>query len=371
MTKLNKITSVLLSAIMVIGIFSVIPFAASATEKTKDWEYTISNGEVTVTKYIGTATDVVIPETIEGKPVTEVSEFCFVEDLKWDYSNYTITSLYIPKDVRKITPIWSEDGLGLCFIRNLKAIRVDESNPYYISIDGVLFIRDKTKILCYPREKTDTNYTVPGEVKFISTRAFANQEFLKVLKFVSDCESIGSAAFVGMKKLEEADYPVYLTPNDTIFDLCQNLKKVYCSKDVALMDEYDFSNCPNVTLYVYNDSYALAWAKEHNKPYVIIEEEPTVPTEPTEPTVPTAPTEPTAPTPGPTVPTPTPTNSTNPTPSDNSNNGSNNTNGGAGNTSVAKTAGKVATGDSASVAAMVFALILSAGTSFVLLRKIN
>ena len=45
MTKLNKITSVLLSAIMVIGIFSVIPFAAGATEKTKDWEYTIiSNG---------------------------------------------------------------------------------------------------------------------------------------------------------------------------------------------------------------------------------------------------------------------------------------------------------------------------------------
>lgn len=64
MTKLNKITSVLLSAIMVIGIFSVIPFVASATEKTKDWEYTISNGEVTVTKYIGTATDVAIPETI-------------------------------------------------------------------------------------------------------------------------------------------------------------------------------------------------------------------------------------------------------------------------------------------------------------------
>ena len=30
MTKLNKITSVLLSAIMVIGIFSIIPFAAGA-----------------------------------------------------------------------------------------------------------------------------------------------------------------------------------------------------------------------------------------------------------------------------------------------------------------------------------------------------
>ena len=89
------------------------------------------------------------------------------------------------------------------------------------------------------------------------------------------------------------------------------------------------------------------------------------------PTEPTAPTEPTTPTPGPTVPTPTPTNSTNPTPSDNSNSGSNNTNGSAGNTSVAKTAGKVATGDSASVVAMVFALILSAGTSFVLLRKIS
>lgn len=35
MTKLNKITSVLLSAIMVIGIFSVIPFAAGGNRENK------------------------------------------------------------------------------------------------------------------------------------------------------------------------------------------------------------------------------------------------------------------------------------------------------------------------------------------------
>lgn len=108
MTKLNKIASVLLSAIMVIGIFSVIPFVAGASEADEsDWKYTISNGEVTVTKYIGTATDVVIPETIEGKPVTVVSERCFGQDP--DNGNYTIITLYIPKTVRELRPFLLED----------------------------------------------------------------------------------------------------------------------------------------------------------------------------------------------------------------------------------------------------------------------
>lgn len=43
MTKLNKMTSVLLSAIMVIGIFSIIPFAAGAetTGTSGSFEYSV------------------------------------------------------------------------------------------------------------------------------------------------------------------------------------------------------------------------------------------------------------------------------------------------------------------------------------------
>ncbi len=55
MTKLNKITSVLLSAIMVIGIFSIIPFAAGA-ETSGSFEYDVlDDGTASITKYIDTA----------------------------------------------------------------------------------------------------------------------------------------------------------------------------------------------------------------------------------------------------------------------------------------------------------------------------
>ena len=91
--------TVILSLLVLITALPVV--GASATDES-DWEYTISNGEVTVTKYKGTATDVAIPETIEGMPVTVVSERCFGQDL--ENGNYTIINLYIPKTVRELRP---------------------------------------------------------------------------------------------------------------------------------------------------------------------------------------------------------------------------------------------------------------------------
>ena len=58
------------------------------------WLYIISNNEVTITRYIGTDMDVIIPATIEGYPVTVIDATTF---------NYTnITSVTIPDGVKEI-----------------------------------------------------------------------------------------------------------------------------------------------------------------------------------------------------------------------------------------------------------------------------
>lgn len=40
------------------------------------------------------------------------------------------------------------------------------------------------------------------------------------------------------------------------------------------MNDEDFRGSPNVVLYVFDNSYGLEWAKEHNFSYEIMEEEP-------------------------------------------------------------------------------------------------
>ena len=93
MTKLNKITSVLLSAIMVIGIFSIIPFAAGA-ETSGSFEYSVlDDGTASIKKYIDNGSKTVdIPSTIDGYKVTEIGDDAF-------YDCTGLTSVTIPSSV--------------------------------------------------------------------------------------------------------------------------------------------------------------------------------------------------------------------------------------------------------------------------------
>lgn len=76
--------------------------------------------------------------------------------------------------------------------------------------------------------------------------------------------------------VEEAEYPVYLNNPEylSLYTFCKELKKVYISKEVEHMNDEDFRGSPNVVLYVFDNSYGLEWAKEHDFAYVIMEETP-------------------------------------------------------------------------------------------------
>ena len=78
MGKLNKITSALLSVIMVIGIFSAIPFVASAATS-GSYEYSVnSDNTAKITKYIDNGSKTVtIPSTIGGYVATEIGSQAF------------------------------------------------------------------------------------------------------------------------------------------------------------------------------------------------------------------------------------------------------------------------------------------------------
>ena len=78
MGKLNKLTSILLSAIMIIGIFGVVPFAASAAVS-GSYEYSVkSDSTAKITRYIDNGSKIVtIPSTIGGYVSTEIGQRAF------------------------------------------------------------------------------------------------------------------------------------------------------------------------------------------------------------------------------------------------------------------------------------------------------
>lgn len=78
--------------------------------------------------------------------------------------NYTID---IPSTVTSI------GDYAFTYCGALKAINVDSNNKNYSSKDGVLFNKDQTTLITFPKGKgNDGNYTIPSSVKTICTNAF-------------------------------------------------------------------------------------------------------------------------------------------------------------------------------------------------------
>ena len=92
-----------------------------------DWEYSVSGDEVTITKYKGSATEVVIPDEISGKKVLSIGDEAFSDCLK-------LTGIKIPDSVTSI----GYKAFYRCV--NLKSISI----PY-----GVKSIEEGTFGGCY------------------------------------------------------------------------------------------------------------------------------------------------------------------------------------------------------------------------------
>ena len=78
----------------------------------------------------------------------------------------SLASVTIPDSVTSIGN-WVFSGCS-----NLKKIDVNGNNKQYCSIDGVLFDKNKTKLICYPAGKPDSTYTIPDSVTSIGETAF-------------------------------------------------------------------------------------------------------------------------------------------------------------------------------------------------------
>lgn len=113
------------------------------------------------------------------------------------------------------TDILAEPGSELYYDSGpvyLENITVSSSNKYYVSIDGVLFSKDQTKLLCYPSAKKSAAFAIPDATTIIAPYAFSNVKNLKKLYIGENVKYIGKFGMYNCPKDHEpADYGSYLT----------------------------------------------------------------------------------------------------------------------------------------------------------------
>ena len=102
------------------------------------------------------------------------------------------------------------DDSFISFCRRLANINVSPNNKNYSSIDGVLFNKDGSKLLAYPRGNERSKYTIPDGVTTICKNAFLGC-YIKTLTIPVSVTEIESNAF-GNKY-----YSFYNTINDIYY----------------------------------------------------------------------------------------------------------------------------------------------------------
>lgn len=118
-----------------------------------DYKYVIENGEAHIRKYLGDETEIIVPDSLEGCPVTLVSSTAFGNN---------VTSLTFPETITGLTNFKSLD--------KLREVNISEGGKYR-SVDGTVYTADGSELVFLPPCACEGVFTVPDGVVKIADNA--------------------------------------------------------------------------------------------------------------------------------------------------------------------------------------------------------
>ena len=213
---------------------------------------------VTITKYIGNAATVNIPSHILDFPVMTIGGGAF-------YGCRSLTSVTIPSSVMSIG-LWAFRGceslisvtipssvtyLGIDAFSGcirLSSITVDNRNPVYASVDGVLFDKNIRTLITYPEGKNQRTYIIPSSVTTIRNNAFFACTSLTSVTIPSSVTSIGEDAFAYCSRLTSITIPSSVMSIEAwAFVGCDSLTSITIPSSVMSIEYGAFANLDNLT----------------------------------------------------------------------------------------------------------------------------
>ena len=140
-------------------------------------------------------------------------------------------------------------GDGLCYrCSNLKNIYVDKNNQYYSSENGILFNKDKSKLIKYPDGKINKQCIIPDNVTDIGEYAFAACSSLTSITIPNSVTSISDRAFYYCSSLTSITIPNSVTSiGGSAFNSCSSLTNITIPNSVTCIDAYTFMRCSSLT----------------------------------------------------------------------------------------------------------------------------
>ena len=190
----------------------------------------------------------VIPETYNNNSVNAILTQAF-------RGCGSLKSVHIPSTITRMEQ--------LCFVQCpfLTAFSVDENNPNYSAIDGILFDKKEygKKLLIFPEGK-GPNCIIPEGTTTIDTYAFYQNQSLTSVTIPNSCKGVNGSSFVGCSSLTtfvvSENNQNFSTIDGVLFNKDKTTLQIYprersgaysIPNNVTTINSYAFSTCDGLT----------------------------------------------------------------------------------------------------------------------------
>ena len=232
---------------------------ASDGTDTYKYEYTVNDGNATITKFLGPVGsanpnfyDIKIPSELGGHPVTGLGEYSFAAN---PYDGHQgnplcskIRSVTIPQSVTSIGKRAFDGCSALTTLSLGEKIKTIGNYAFEncTSLTGVTIPQSVTSIGYYAFEGcTNLNpLTIKGPITSMGNYAFAGSTYLTSLTLYDDIQTIGNFAFLGSTSLKTVTLPKNLTfIGEYAFACCSELESITIPENVKTINPKTFADC--------------------------------------------------------------------------------------------------------------------------------
>ena len=243
MIIVKKSFSLFFVLLLLVSFFTLAPISANA-ETSGDYEYAfVGDGTVKITKYIGSDSEVTIPNVIDGYTVSRVGFCAFI-------NCESVTEVTISDGITAI------DTLAFYNCSNLKTISISDSviDISLSAFDGTAYYKDEDnweenvlyigKHLIKAKDSISGDYNIKDGTVCVAGYAFQYCENLSGIVFPVSLKGIGNMAFGYCQSLTSVEIPdsvVFL--GDSAFSDCSNLKSAVLSKNINSINYHLFGYC--------------------------------------------------------------------------------------------------------------------------------
>lgn len=222
------------------------PFAEPIPKKT-----------VTITKYTGKESTVILPSTISSWPVTKIGEDAFQD-------NTTITSVTIPASVTEIganafagctnltSVTYGGDWSNLTIQSGNPAVEDAAKDAANEQLFDFEFILNNTAVVVISYKGTAADVTIPSRYKgkpvtVIDPAAFYNNSAVTSVTIPDSVTAIPDYAFGFCSQLTNISIPNSVTfIGFSAFNSCTSLKSITLPSSLSTIQSYAFYNCGNL-----------------------------------------------------------------------------------------------------------------------------